>query len=637
MWDDNQDKQVMRSQMIAVILLTVLFLLWINWFMPVTPPVDDVAEEPRPEEPAPEDPGVPGAPLPEPAEPVDDEWPYLPPVAADEDDDLIFIENGHLRLGLTPVGARLRQAEVLLGREGEHTVQLVPQAPEQPDASAVYPLGVEFTDDAIGGELDRRLWELTEHGGDYAVFTLTLPDVARIHKTFELGGAPHVVTVHVGYENLEEEPREWGIDDRPSFILSWEPNIDAEELGMVGMGLGESLMWRQEGEVESISTANISTSAGAIGGVKFLRDPDWLAVKSGYFLVAFRPLEYPARGWAAGQDDYYRFGVAAPRFQAGPGETHTESFEVYVGPSEMNALAAAWDTLPEAIRFFESDWLTVMDWFAKVLLSLLNWFHGLIPNYGVAIILLTVLVRLAMFPLTYKQVKSMRKMQALAPEMEEIKKKYGEDPQEMQRQMMSLYRERGVNPLAGCLPLLLQMPIFIALYRMLYTTFELRGAPFAFWVQDLSQPDRLAHLSFLADAPLISHFEYLNVLPILCAVSMLASMRLMPQSAAAMQNPQQKMIMTLMPVVFSVICYNFSSGLQLYILTSTVLGIAQTFLIRPGSVDVTPQKKPAAKPKKKHFYDAAQAKKRQMAKENRRVSTSGVNPGKKRARKKPSR
>jgi len=246
-------------------------------------------------------------------------------------------------------------------------------------------------------------------------------------------------------------------------------------------------------------------------------------------------------------------------------------------------------------------------------------------------------VRAAMFPLTFKQVKSMRKMQALAPEIEELKKKYGEDAQEMQQQMMALYRERGVNPLAGCLPLLLQMPIFIALYRMLYTTFELRGAPFILWMQDLSQPDQLFHFSALENMPLLSHFEYLNVLPILSAVTMLGSMRFTPQSAAAMQNPQQKMLMTFMPIVFSVICYNFSSGLQLYILTSTALGIAQTFLIRPGSVDVTPQKKPAAKSKKKHFYDAAQAKKRQMAKDSRRVSTSGVNPGKKRARKKTSR
>lgn len=172
---------------------------------------------------------------------------------------------------------------------------------------------------------------------------------------------------------------------------------------------------------------------------------------------------------------------------------------------------------------------------------------------------------------------------------------------------------------------------------MLYVAFELRGAPFVAWIDDLSQADRLTHFAALSDVPLLNHFEYLNVLPILAALTMIASFRLMPQGAAA-QHPQQKMIMMAMPLVFSIICYNFSSGLNLYILTSTLLGIAQHFAIMKfgGEVKVEPQKKDKKLPRKKHFYDAAQQRKRQMAKESRRQQQTNPSGGQGQKRKKPS-
>jgi YidC/Oxa1 family membrane protein insertase len=290
----------------------------------------------------------------------------------------------------------------------------------------------------------------------------------------------------------------------------------------------------------------------------------------------------------------------------------------YVGPNQRSQLKAAWPTLETSFRFFE--WPEIMNWFAIKLLSLLNWFYGIIPNYGVAIILLTVLVRTAMFPLTIKQMRSMKRMQLLAPEMEKIKKECGEDPQELNRRMMEMYKERGVNPLGGCFPMLLQLPVFIALYRMLWSTYELRGAPFALWITDLSEPDRLFHFPFLADVPFIGqHMQYLNVLPILCAIAMIVSTKLMPMSGPV-QNPQQKMMMTIMPVFFSVICYSFASGLNLYILTSTILGIAQNRLIRVSETDV-PEKKPVKK--KRHWYAAAQAKRRQSAKDMKEAKDNG--------------
>ncbi len=652
MWEDESEKKVIRSQMIAVVLMSVLLLLWINWYPAQV--YEPQPEEDRTEERAP-DPLDDRAPLAlddvtrdEPApdrEP--DAWPYLPDVADSDDPETAVIENGHLRLTFTTVGARLTRAEVLLGDEEQHTVQLVPEQ-DAPDYLARYPLGLEFTEEAIGRALDRRSWEIAEHEPDRVVFALELPGAAEIRKTFSIGRTPHVIDVDVDYRNLEDSARGLGIDTRPAYMLTWEPNITSGDLEFAGfgpVGVQQSLVWRQDDETDSVVTSGIPNAPGSVGGTTMWRDPDWLAVKSTYFIVAFRAQEDEERasiGWATGDGQDFRFGMAAPASIVPPEGSYIQRFEVYLGPSEMNTLAAAWPTLTEAVRFFESDWFAAMDWFSKLLLSLLNWVYGLIPNYGLAIILLTCLVRLLMFPLTHKQMVSMKKMQLLAPEMQEIKEKHGEDPQEMQQKMMELYRERGVNPLGGCLPILLQMPIFIALYRMLLIAFELRGAHFAGWITDLSQPDRLAHMPWLTGLPLFGdHFEYLNVLPILAAVTMIVSMKLMPQSGPV-QTPQQqmmqKMMMTIMPIGMALIFYNFSSGLNLYILTSTVLGIAQHKLVmRYTEVDLSEKKKPQRK--KQHFYNAAQAKKRKLAKESRRqqtVRTSGVASGTKRPKKKPS-
>jgi YidC/Oxa1 family membrane protein insertase len=185
--------------------------------------------------------------------------------------------------------------------------------------------------------------------------------------------------------------------------------------------------------------------------------------------------------------------------------------------------------------------------------------------------------------------------------------------------MMELYRERGVNPFGGCLPLLLQMPVFITLYRMLWSAFELRRAPFL-WMVDLSEPDRLFKLPFSIPIPFSGgNLDAVNLLPILGAVAMLLSTEFMNPSATAMQNPQQKMMMRFMPVIFSVFMYNLASGLNLYILISTILGIAQSQIIQRMDIKVdTTKKKTTTAHRPQHFYAAAQARKRDAARETRR-------------------
>jgi YidC/Oxa1 family membrane protein insertase len=360
-----------------------------------------------------------------------------------------------------------------------------------------------------------------------------------------------------------------------------------------------------------------------------------MALKSAYYVVAFLPVSGPASAYARAlptpptEEQRYLFGVAAPAFAVGPGESNSQRFDVYLGPKEREYLAAAWPSLNDTRRYFSQRW-NFMDRFAKFLLWMLNGFYAVIPSYGIAIILLTILVRGVMFPLTFKSMKSMKRMQKLAPELEALKEKYKDDQQEFQKQMMQLYREKGINPVSSCLPMLLQLPVFIALYRMLWTSYELRGAPFVLlnlgdyrWISDLSEPDALIPLPFLSTVPFVGEYiQFLNLLPILGGVAIWVSSKFMTPTAAV-QSEQQKIITNIMPIFMVVVVYNMAAGLNLYILTSTVLGIAQNKLISLSKDDEEPQKESKAPKKRRNFYAAAQERKRRMAKEARQSKNKG--------------
>jgi YidC/Oxa1 family membrane protein insertase len=350
--------------------------------------------------------------------------------------------------------------------------------------------------------------------------------------------------------------------------------------------------------------------------VNTLPAPSWFAFRSTYFAVAFKPGFEDAQGWVTGLPHNFRFGVAAPRFEVAPEATHSNAFKIYLGPTEQRSLAQGWETLPKALRFYSPTW-DFMDKFSKALLWVLNIFHDYVPNYGLAIIFLTILVRMGMLPLMLKSMKSMKKMQMLGPEMQELKTKYADDSQELNKKMMELYKERGVNPLGGCLPMLLQMPVFFALYRMLQSAYELRGAHFFWWISDLSQADHMFPMPWTHSVPFLGvTFEYFNLLPILMGLSMLVSQKVMPVSGPA-QNQQQKVMMYIMPFMFSFFCYTLMSGLNLYILTSTVLGVVQQQFVRVGDVELKAKKTVG---KRQHFYTAAQARKRQMAREAKQAA-----------------
>ena len=191
-------------------------------------------------------------------------------------------------------------------------------------------------------------------------------------------------------------------------------------------------------------------------------------------------------------------------------------------------------------------------------LRALQWIYNYIPNYGLAIILVTILIRLITYPLQYKSFKSMKKMQLIQPELTKIKEKYKDEPQKMQKETMELFKKAGANPLSGCLPLLLQMPFFFAIYKVLYSAVELVGAPFYGWIHDLSVHDPF------------------YVLPVLMAVSMFLQQKMTPSTS---MDPTQQKIMMFMPLIFAFIMKDLPAGLVLYILVSTVVGILQQMIV----------------------------------------------------------
>jgi YidC/Oxa1 family membrane protein insertase len=240
----------------------------------------------------------------------------------------------------------------------------------------------------------------------------------------------------------------------------------------------------------------------------------------------------------------------------------------------------------------------------------MEWMYKFIPNYGIVIIILVFLIRLVLHPLTKKSQVAMSKMGKLGPQVEEIKKKYGDNKAEMNKRIMALYKEQGASPILGMVPMFIQMPIWIALYSAIYASVALRGAAFLpFWITDLSAPDALFRFPAVT-LPLFGTLDSFNLLPILMGVAFYLQQKLTPTQASADPQvaQQQKMMMIMMPVLFPLMLYKAPSGLNLYIMASTFAGVIEQYVIKKhikereeaqatGLVDVT--SKTGGKVKKK--------------------------------------
>jgi YidC/Oxa1 family membrane protein insertase len=367
--------------------------------------------------------------------------------------------------------------------------------------------------------------------------------------------------------------------------------------GRVAMSLSASPFNGRLGRYDSVAgclnralfTADADDAGGDLAKFGPLSSADWLGYMSQYFLTAFilsgRDDELQNAGGlklsgVARAGDAVQLLASWP-LRLSPGAQAAYDFSLYYGPKDAEALAAGGHNLSKSV---DLGWFGFL---AKPLSWLLRFFHGLVGNYGVAIIVVTVIIKALLWPLTAKSYKSMKAMQKLQPRIMALREKHKDDREAMNREMMQLYKAYKVNPLGGCLPMLLQIPFFIAFYRVLDYALELRGAPFVLWIQDLSAPDRL--FNFGVSVPFLDPPTGIPVMTLLMAASMVWQQKMTP----AMGDPMQAKMMMLMPLFFSVILLNMPAGLVLYWLVNNILSIFQQKLInRPAA---PAQAAPAAK------------------------------------------
>lgn len=300
--------------------------------------------------------------------------------------------------------------------------------------------------------------------------------------------------------------------------------------------------------------------------------PDWLGFSDIYWLSAIVPdkrAEPEAAFRSLGNGLYRADLIYAPQ-TLGPGEQASLATRLFAGAKE-NAVLEAYEEAGITNFSLAIDW-GWFRWFEKPILWLLNALYDLVGNFGVAIILLTVIIRGLMFPIAQKQFASMAAMKAVQPKMKAIQERYKDDKQKQQQEIMALYKKEGVNPLAGCLPLLLQIPVFFALYKVLILSIEMRHKPFILWIQDLSAPDPAKILNLFGLLPFEPPgFLGIGVLALMLGVTMWLTFRLNPSA----MDPMQQQIFNIMPWVLMFVMAPFASGLLLYWVTSNLITLAQ--------------------------------------------------------------
>ncbi len=472
------------------------------------------------------------------------------------------LANGEVELTLSTRGAVVKAAKML-----QYAQHPGPLSEENPALVLDFASAPALALEGLPGVEPDADFTVAEKGTDYVVFKsdaltrrLTLKDGYRIEveETFAKPDAAAANRLSLGAVSMGTSKND---------ILS----IDSWDNG----GRKPHVVHHGDDGDSPLQSYLVSISGGCGGrkdaaglperaSVDYRGRQDWIAVKNRFFVSALAACSEPNTGFRAtmtrdlAKTDYVLKSVVAEAAFAGVPATRSYTF--YLGPKKQDIL---WDLGMKDVMEFG-----MWRWLCYPLVWVLNLFNSLIPNYGVAIILLTILVRLVFWPLTHKSTVGMRRMQEIQPKVKEIQKKFKDNPQRLQQETWALYRENKVNPLASCLPMLVQIPVFIALFTVLRSAVELRYAPFL-WISDLSEPEAL----FAGWFP----FGGLNILPLAMAALTVLQSAFTPSSG---DNRQQRMMMVMMPLMMLFFFYNFPSALSLYWMLSTAFGVAQAWWIK---------------------------------------------------------
>lgn len=367
-------------------------------------------------------------------------------------------------------------------------------------------------------------------------------------------------------------------------------------------------------EKNSVDEANYANASAFSGGEQFVYDAsspgntekktisgkiDWIGIRNKYFAIILAPHKKFDEGGArfegkrivsstGGVREIYNTSLIVP-FNSE--NYHKSEFDLYIGPMQYNLLKSYgknYEAFYDFGSFFGLKFITrpISEY---ILLPLFQFLHIFIPNYGFVIIIFSIIIKLALHPLTRQSMKSMAKMQKLQPKINELKEKYKDDPQRVQRETMNLYTTYGINPAGGCLPMLLQMPILFALFTFFNVAIEIRHEPFIFWITNLSSPDYIFSLPF--KIPLFGIDKITGLAPLL-------GITMFIQQKMSVKDPSQKALVYIMPILFTLMFMGFSSGLNLYYFMFNILSIGHQYLIthsKAADEELVPVKNPKKK------------------------------------------
>jgi len=355
------------------------------------------------------------------------------------------------------------------------------------------------------------------------------------------------------------------------------------------------LVWCVDGKAKGVDVSWFGGGGGLFGIGQHAPQPfyqqnlanaDWAAVSDQFFTTLIAPMTGKGNGvWGRRFDispEQKISGLSGalrmPGFQLPPGQTYTARFEIWSGPKIYHRLARLDHNEAEIMDF------GIFKIVSQFLLNFLNWLHGFIGSYGWSILALTAIIKVVLWPLQNKANLSMRRMSLLNPKIQELRDKYKDDPTRMNQEVMKLYKDYGINPVGGCLPMMIQIPIFFGLFKMLGQAVELRNAQFL-WVHDLSQPDTVAHLPGLGWP--------VNIIPLCMAASQIWLMAMTPKTGDA----TQRRVMMFTPLIFLFICYNFAAALALYYTTQNLFSIVQFYYNKRQPIPTLEKRAPAGKRK----------------------------------------
>jgi YidC/Oxa1 family membrane protein insertase len=431
----------------------------------------------------------------------------------------ITVENGLMKVVFSTKGGTVSTVELKKYKDSSGN----PIVLKSEDPLSPFVLGIDEGFQFAQVNFSTKEKDIRLNASDTAevVFEFTQPDLA-IKRTYKLSGNSYAIA----------------LTDEVKGIGHYWITLGKE------FGIYEKSQGVHYGPVVLKDAERLEYDLGKVGEPKFFKEGlKWVAQEDKYFFSAIVPKGKPeeAKVW-----DKNGTSLTALKFASG-----VNTYIVFAGPKEYDMLSGVGYGLEYIVDFGFFSFL------ARPLFWVLKLFYSFTHNYGLAIIILTILVRIPFIPIINSGQKSMKKIQDIQPKMAEIKEKYKNDPQRMQQELMALYKTHKINPMSGCLPILLQIPVFFALYKVLLIAIELRNAPFVWWITDLSAKDPY------------------YILPIIMGATMVIQQKMTPSA----MDPTQQKIMMLMPVIFTFLFLTFPSGLVLYWLVNNILSIAQQYYI----------------------------------------------------------